>query len=259
MPRGDLDRPLRPIAEQIRRQDFGTIRRGYDPQEVRAYLSSIARQVEALERELSKLRLEAASAAARSEQMADAAIASPAEDPYDALSKRFATLIEMADQEAEKILEDARSEAGRTLSEAATDADRIRVDAQALAEETRQEVAELRERATTESDQVLSGLSERRQSLVTQLEEMRAKLIGVAEDLAVSVDEAVRVDASDTARVDADDTELAHASGADEADNGLHAGTPADPQYEVLWGKKEEPLEIPDLASLDLDLEKRDE
>jgi DivIVA domain-containing protein len=253
----DQDMPLRPIAEQIRRRDFGTVRRGYDPQEVRAYLSKIAGQVGALERELSQLRLEAASAAARSEEMAVSAIAAPAEDPYDALSKRFATLIEMADQEAEKILGDARSEASRTLSEAASDADRIRVDAQSHAEATRQEVAELRERATTESDRVLSGLAERRRSLVTQLEEMRAKLIAVAEDFAVSVDEAVRVDASDTVRVDADDTELEHTS--DGADDGVDARTPADSQYEVLWEKKEEPLEIPDLASLDLDLEKRDE
>ena len=259
MPIGDWDMPLRPTAQQIRRRDFGTVRRGYDPQEVRAYLNSIASEVEKLERELSQLRDEVASAARRNEQMADAAIAAPAEDPYDALSKRFATLIEMADQEAEKILADARSEASREISQAATDADRIRVDAQALAEETRQEVAVLREQATTESDRVLSGLSERRQSLVTQLEEMRAKLIGVAEDLAVSVDEAVRVDPSDTVRVDADDIELAHTSGADEADAGLHAGTPADSRYEDLWGKKEQPLEIPDLASLDLDLEKRDE
>jgi DivIVA domain-containing protein len=246
----DLDMPLRPIAEEIRRRDFGTIRRGYDPQEVRTYLSSIARQVEMLERELSKLRLEAASAAARSEQMAEAAIASPAEDPYDALSKRFATLIEMADQEAEKILGDARSEAGRALNEAASEADRIRVDAQAHAEATRQEVAELRERASTESDRVLSGLAERRRSLVTQLEEMRGKLIAVAEDLAVSVDDAVRVDA--------DEPELTIVSD-DEAGAGGEAEAPVDPRYEDLWGKREQPLQVPDLASLDLDLEKRDE
>lgn len=250
MQTSDQDMPLRPIAEQIRKRDFGTVRRGYDPQEVRAYLSSIATQVEALERELTKLRLEAASAAARSEQMAEAAIASPAEDPYDALSKRFAHLIEMADQEAEKILADARSEASRAISQAATDADRIRVDAQSHAQATRQEVAELRERATTESDRILSDLAERRRSLVTQLEEMRTKLIAVAEDLAVPVDETVRVDANET--------ELAGRSRDDEVvvDD---AETAVDTRYEDLWGKKEQPLQVPDLASLDLDLEKRDE
>jgi DivIVA domain-containing protein len=243
--------PLTPSAEQIRRRDFGTVRRGYDPQEVRAYLGSIARHVETLERELSQLRDEAASVAARSEQVAgSAATYDPAsgEDPYDALSKRFATLIEMADQEAEKILEEARSEATQTLGQAAREADQIRVSAQAFAEETRQEIADLLGRAKTESSQVLSGLAERRRSLVTQLEDMRGKLVAVAEDLAASIEEAVRVDV--------DDTELAHES--DESSDGGDAETPVDPRYEELWGKRERPLQIPDLAPLDLDLEERD-
>jgi DivIVA domain-containing protein len=254
MPTGDLDMPLRPSAEQIRRRDFGTVRRGYDPQEVRAYLGSIARHVETLERELSQLHEEAASAAARSEQMADSATTyDPAsgEDPYDALSKRFATLIEMADQEAEKILEEARSEATQTLGQAAREADRIRVSAQAFAEETRQEVANLLGRAKTESGRVLSGLAERRRSLVTQLEDMRGNLVAVAEDLGARIDEAMRADP--------DDTELAYKSGDDETEVSVDTGTAVDSRYEDLWRKKEEPLQIPDLAPLDRDLEKRDE
>jgi cell division septum initiation protein DivIVA len=219
---------------------------------VRAYLGSIARMVETMERELSQLREEAASAAERNEQMADAAKASgaaSAEDPYDALSKRFATLLEMADQEAEKILEEARSEATQTLGQAAREADRIRVSAQAFAEETRQEVADLLGRAKTESGRVLSGLAERRRSLVTQLEDMRGNLVAVAEDLAARIEEAVRAEA--------DDTELASKSD-DEAGDGGDAETPVDRRYEDLWAKKEEPLQIPDLASLDLNLEERD-
>ena len=58
MPTSDLDMPLLPSAEQIRRREFATVRRGYDPQQVRAYLTSIANQVGTLERELSQLRLE---------------------------------------------------------------------------------------------------------------------------------------------------------------------------------------------------------
>ena len=65
MPTSDLDMPLLPSAEQIRRREFATVRRGYDPQQVRAYLTSIANQVGTLERELSQLRLEVGSAAAR--------------------------------------------------------------------------------------------------------------------------------------------------------------------------------------------------
>jgi DivIVA domain-containing protein len=252
MPTSDLDMPLLPSAEQISRREFATVRRGYDPQQVRAYLTSIATQVGTLERELSQLRLEAGSTAARSEQGADPVKtpdhdAPQPDDPYDALSKRFATLIEMADQEAERILENARSEATRTLDEATSEADRIRVDAQAHAEEARQEGTDLLERAKTESDRLLSGLADRRRSLVTQLEEMRGKLIAVAEDLTAPIE--------DAARADAEDADLAETSDDPDAD----AETPVDPRYEDLWVSPEGSLELPDLASIDLDFDEREE
>ena len=249
MPTSDLDMPLLPSAEQISRREFATVRRGYDPQQVRAYLSSIATQVGTLERELSQLRLEAGSAASRSDRVADPLkadhAAPPPDDPYDALSKRFATLIEMADQEAVRILENARSDATRTLDEATSEADRIRVDAQAHAEEARQEGTDLLERAKTESDRLLSGLADRRRNLVTQLEEMRGKLIAVAEDLTAPIE--------DAARAYAEDADLAETS--DEAD----AETPVDPRYEDLWVNTEGSLQLPDLASIDLDFDEPDE
>ena len=253
MPTSDLDMPLLPSAEQIRRREFATVRRGYDPQQVRAYLTSIANQVGTLERELSQLRLEVGSAAARSDQMAEPAEpvvtssdAAAAADPYDALSKRFANLIEMADQEAESILENARSESARALDEARSEADRIRVDAQAHAEEARQEGTDLLERARTESDRLLMGLAERRRALVTQLEGMREKLVAVADDLAVPIEEAARADAEDTDLADHDDADV-------------EAETDVDPRYEDLWVNKEESLQIPDLASIDLDLDDESE
>jgi DivIVA domain-containing protein len=257
MPTSDLDMPLLPSAEQISRREFATVRRGYDPQQVRAYLTSIATQVGTLERELGQLRLEVGSAAARSEHPAGGLVmtsdaAAPPGDPYDALSKRFAALIEMADQEAERILENARSEATHAIEEASSEADRIRVDAQAHAEEARQEGTDLLERAKTESDRVLSGLAERRRGLVTQLEDMRGKLMMVAEGLAAPIEEAARADAEDT-----DFTDLNDASG--DADDEADADTPVDPRYEDLWVNEDESLQLPDLASIDLDFEERDE
>jgi len=250
MPTSDLDMPLLPSAEQIQRREFATVRRGYDPQQVRTYLTSIANQVGTLERELSQLRLEVGSAAARDEQTASPITTShsapPAQDPYEALSKRFAALIEMADQEAERILENARSEATQALDEATSEADRIRVDAQSHAEEARQEGTELLERARTESDRLLSGLAERRRGLVTQLEEMRSRLITVAEDLVVPIEEAARADAAEEVLADT----------SDEAADGEAA---VDPRYEDLWVNDEESLQIPDLAGIDLDFEEREE
>jgi DivIVA domain-containing protein len=249
MPTSDLDMPLLPSAEQISRREFATVRRGYDPQQVRAYLASIATQVGTLERELSQLRLEAGSAAARSEPRSEQgaervqapAPAASSADPYESLSKRFATLIEMADQEAERILDNARSDAARTLDEATSEADRIRVDAQAHAEEARQEGTDLLERAKTESDRLLSGLADRRRGLVAQLQEMRGKLIAVADDLAGPIEAATRADA--------EDADLG------ETDDDADADAPVDPRYEDLWVSGEESLQLPDLASIDLDFD----
>lgn len=253
MPTSDLDMPLLPSAEQIRRREFATVRRGYDPQQVRTYLTSIANQVGTLERELSQLRLEVGSAAARDEQTAGPIITShsmqQAKDPYEALSKRFAALIEMADQEAERILENARSEATQTVDEATSEADRIRVDAQAHAEESRQEGAELLARAKTESERLLSGLAERRRGLVTQLEEMRSRLITIAEDLTVPIEDAARADAAEG--------DLLADMGDEDADSDGVAAV--DPRYEDLWVNKEESLQIPDLAGIDLDFDEREE
>jgi len=265
MPTSDLDMPLLPSAEQIRRREFATVRRGYDPQQVRAYLTSIANQVGTLERELSQLRLEVGSAAAREGQMpersapppAASALATHPDDAYDALSKRFATLIEMADQEAERILENARSESEQALDDARSEADRIRVDAQAHAEEARQEGTDLLERARTESERLLTGLAERRRGLVTQLEDMRSKLLAVAEELVVPIEEAAAAEAEDADLVEP------HADAADDAVKGTEETDDAealvDPRYEDLWVQKDDSIELPDLASIDLDFDDREE
>src|SRR5436853_5666230 len=55
----DLDLPLLPSADQIRRRKFATVRRGYDPDQVDDYLKQVAEQVEALETDLRDERLNA--------------------------------------------------------------------------------------------------------------------------------------------------------------------------------------------------------
>ncbi|HEX5937655.1 MAG TPA: DivIVA domain-containing protein [Actinomycetota bacterium] len=263
MPTSDLDMPLLPSAEQIRRREFATVRRGYDPQQVRAYLTSIANQVGMLERELSELRLAAGSAAARGDHEPAAptpereqAAAGPVDDPYDALSKRFAHLIEMADQEADRILENARSEAQSAVERARSDADRIRVDAQARAEEAKQEGSELLEHAKIESDRILSALVDKRRALVSQLDEMRSTLVTVADELTVSIDDAHSVDAEES-EADPPTTTVPVPSEGEDAAPAVDA--PVDPRYEDLWVNTDSAIELPDLASIDLDFDEREE
>jgi cell division initiation protein len=239
MPTSDLDMPLLPSAEQIRRREFATVRRGYDPQQVRMYLASIAEQVETLERDLSQLRLEVGSAMARPEPQRQPAASG--DDPYDALAKRFAGLIEIADQEAARTIDDARQEAAKMLDDARGEADRIRVDAQARAEEARQQGADLLERARIESDRVVAGLAERRDALLAQLREMRETLLTAADDLSGPLGD----DGT------AGEAPAAGSTGPAEATSG---GGPAEAPREDLWVSSGS-VELPDLASLDLDFD----
>jgi DivIVA domain-containing protein len=174
----ELDLPLLPSSEQIRRREFASVRRGYDPDQVRDFLFQISEQIKVLEAELSeaKLQLEAAPAEAP-------APAEPQEDPYERVAQRFKELMANADQEAERIEAEASAKAEQMIEAARAEADRIKVDAQANAEEARQQAGEILAKAQEESDRVLSGLASRRRDLARQIEEMHGRLLAAARNL----------------------------------------------------------------------------
>jgi cell division initiation protein len=184
----DIDVPFLPSAAQIRRREFASVRRGYDPDQVRDYLTQVAEQVEALEQEVRDSKLQPP-AGPKGEGHVRPSDPPPSDDPYERLSQRLTTLLATADQEAEGILVEARADAARMLDEARSEADRIRVDAQARAEEARQQGNELLERAKQEADRVLLGLSERRETLVQHLQDMQTRLVGVAKELEVAIED----------------------------------------------------------------------
>jgi DivIVA domain-containing protein len=184
----DIDLPFQPSSAQIRRREFASVRRGYDPDQVRDYLAQVAEQVENLEQDLRELKLQPGKGS-RSEGSARPSDSSHPDDPYERLAKRLTTLLATADTEAEGILGEARADSARMIDEARSEADRIRVDAQARAEEARQQGNELLERAKQEADRVLLGLSERRETLVQHLQDMQTRLVGVAKELEVAIDD----------------------------------------------------------------------
>ena len=291
MPTSDLDLPLLPSAEQIRRREFATLRRGYDPDQVRDYLEAVAVQVETLEKDLKESRRQLEAKAA---EPAVATPAAPAGDPYDRISKRFAGLLATADREASRIVDEAKTEADRVMIEAKTQADRIRTDAQSRAEQDRQEGHEVMESARDEADRILAGLGARRDLLVGQLQEMQSRLLSVAKDLEVVVesppargeDAGAMTGRADPMDADADevDASIEHMTEAIEtADEAAVTGSAADdalvdPRYEDLWVSGEESapavrevdldqlftggedgddasVDIPDLASIELDFD----
>jgi DivIVA domain-containing protein len=175
----DLGLPPLPTSDQVRRREFATIRRGYDPEQVRDYLQQIATQVETLELQLREAKLDADA----QEQVVTLPESGPADDPYERLAARVADVLRAADERAERILRDAREEASLALSQARTETGRMRADAQSRAEEARQQANEILKKARVEAERVLSLLAGRRATFVEQLQQMQARLIGVAEQL----------------------------------------------------------------------------
>ena len=190
----DLDLPLLPSAEQIRRRKFATVKRGYDPDQVHEYLNQVAIQVETLETDLRDERMGASSRAGETVAAAPPKAAAPAppvrrrrasEAAYEQLSKRFATVLKAADAESQALIDKARAESTKLLEDARIEADKIRVDAQANAEEARTKSAAELERAREEADRVLGGLEARREAMLTQMHDMQSRLLNVAEELEV--------------------------------------------------------------------------
>jgi DivIVA domain-containing protein len=170
----ELDLPVLLTPEHIRRREFVTTRRGYDPDQVRDYLEQLAMQVGDMAAMVKEARLEAESA-----QQAQASRG----DPYEKLARRVSDLLRSADQEAARIRREAGEESDRVLREARAEADRVRLDAQTRAEEARAEAERHLRRARERADRTIAGLSTRRDELVQQLSQMQERVIGVAKEL----------------------------------------------------------------------------
>jgi DivIVA domain-containing protein len=181
----ELDLPVLLTPDHIRRREFVTTRRGYDPDQVRDYLEQLAMQVEAMESMVHEARLGAESA-----MQAQASRA----DPYEQLAGRVGDLLRSADQEAARIRREAGEEADRVLREARAEADRVRLDAQTRAEEARAEAERHLRSARERADRTIAGLSTRRDELVQQLSQMQERVIGVAKELEDAIERPDSVD-----------------------------------------------------------------
>jgi DivIVA domain-containing protein len=263
MSASELDLPVLASAEQIRRREFVTIRRGYDPDQVRDYLEQVADQVEQTEALIREARLEV-EAAAR-------AASEPRADPYSELATRVAEVLRTADDAAERTRREAKEEAERILREARADADRIRSEAQATVDEARADADRTLRQAHEQADRAIAGLSSKREELVEQLATMQSRLLGVARDLESTIETSEHAEIREevpsttpsgrtTAEAKAPQTiVLGEAKALDRAFEPTTAGEeaesePLDAEFEALWeGTATMGLEMPDIPPLDLD------
>lgn len=251
----DFDLPLFASADQIRRREFVATRRGYDPDQVRAYLDQLADQVEQLEGMVRDAR-----------QRADAA-SGPKADPYQEVAARVAGAIRAADESAQRMLSEAEGKVGELLADARKEADRIRAEAQATADAALASAETLVREASDRAGKTANELTARRELVLEHLGEMRERLVAAAGQ----IEEVIRsrgedlpplaIDASPPPRITVEGPSVP-ASGPAAPTAEPTEATVIDPAYADLWKAPEgDGLEVPEIPSIDLswgDLEEPD-
>jgi DivIVA domain-containing protein len=240
----ELDLPVLASPEQIRRREFVTARRGYDPQQVREFLTRIAEQMDRMQTMLREARMDA-EAANRTE-------ADPRPDAYERLAARFAETLRAADEQATRIREEAEREAAKTIDEARVEADRIRGEAHGKADELRSAAETALREAREQTASAISSLTARRTALVDEVGRMRARLVAAADELG-SVLEPTGASPVEQKPVEERFATPAPTPASSEPPPDPPASSGVEIRYEDLWeGTEPLPLDLPEIPPLDL-------
>src|SRR2546423_1902072 len=86
---------MRHDPKQIRARQFARVRKGFDPEQIRAFLDEVATQMEQLQSELRFAQDESEAASRRA-----------APDPYSQLGSHVAELVRGAEEHAERVRRD---------------------------------------------------------------------------------------------------------------------------------------------------------
>lgn len=176
----EFDVPVFQSADQIRRREFVATRRGYDPEQVRAYLEQIADQVQTMEQMLRTARMKV--------EAATGPIATPKSDPYAQVASRVAEAIRVADESAQQMIAEAKQKADALLGDAKTAADRVRAEAQATADSALLQAETTVREARVRAAEAVAALVARRESILERLDGTKERLEAAARALQDIVD-----------------------------------------------------------------------
>jgi DivIVA domain-containing protein len=172
----------------ITHHTFAMVRRGFDPDEVKAYLQSVARSIEALEQREQELR-EAVAAA-------DERAAHPVVDEATltaSLGQHSAQILRHAHEEAARIVVQAQEGASTLLRDAQNQANEIQAHSEGASAErvaeaelmvanaeqdARAEVERIRANAVADGDEVVARAKEEGRTLLEQVQEARKRILG---------------------------------------------------------------------------------
>ena len=147
------------------RPTFGSVRRGYDPGEVDAFLTHVASGIKILEAQVREARDDAP------------------DDVDDRLAERFARILTVQEQEAEDMLTEAHIDADAVVAAAKHEGERIRIEGRDDAERSIEEATAFRQRAEEEADQLRADLIERQRATTARLPQIQQRLLTFLHEL----------------------------------------------------------------------------
>jgi DivIVA domain-containing protein len=172
----------------IARHSFAIVRRGLDPDEVKAYLQTVARTIETLEQREQELR-EAVKAA-------DERAAHPVVDEATlsaSLGQHSAQILRQAHEEAARIVVQAQEGASALLREAQNQANEVQARSEAASaqrvadaeimvaeaeKDSRDEVERIRRDALAQGDELIAQAKDEGRALLEQVQEARRRVLG---------------------------------------------------------------------------------
>jgi len=177
----------RVAAADVARHSFGTLRRGFDPHEVRAYLELVARELMAREQREQDLRhdLEAAEERAKNPVIDESTLSA-------ALGQQSASILRNAHGEAARIARQAEEEATALVREAQAHAAELRVEAEsniaeriaeaeisvaAVHQQAQEEVARLLESSRAEGERLVEKAREQGKAMIEEAQETRRRIL----------------------------------------------------------------------------------
>lgn len=251
----NFDVPVFASADQIRRREFVATRRGYDPDQVRAYLEQLADQVEQLESMLREARLRAETTGESTSRV----------DPYEEVASRVAGALRAADEGAQRLLSEARTEVDELLSSARAEADRIKAEAQATAEAALVTAETTVREAREHAGKAVVELAARREALLERFVEMQERLTGAAGELETVIRSrgedlpplSFEIPTPAPARAAAEPASTPNAeaprAAAPEKPLDVAEATVLDPAYAELWNDLgDDELQVPEIPAIDL-------
>jgi DivIVA domain-containing protein len=194
----------RSAPEAIRSASFPTVRKGFDPKEVSAYLERVAADVERLQNRVRQLEAEDARA-----PQADAPTLrrAPAADGFSERAAYVEELIRCFDEDVRMMRIEAETEVNAALAAARSDADEIRrearfkhektvADAASIVAQAQADARQMLRDARAQADEIIRSIASNRRTAIEDARRMRDELVMTVASL-----HAVLAEASDADRL----------------------------------------------------------